>query len=318
MLPARRIGFARGAGMFHLIVMIEKLEMFIALATEEHFGRAAETCGVAQPTLSSAIKQLEEQLGVMLVMRGSRYLGLTPEGKRVLEWARRIVGDARTMRDELRATGHGLSGDLRLAVIPTALTTVARMTSRFAQAHPNVRFTILSRNSGEILEYLDNLQIDAGVSYLGNEPLGRVVTVPLFSEYYVAVVRSDTELAGREGVEWAGLAGERLCLLTPDMQNRRIISRHLNASGANPVPVLETNSIIALISHVLQGGWVTILPARAADVFLTDGILTAVPIKQAGDGQPVGLIAPEREPHSPVFAALLQMARRMARGMTEA
>ncbi|MDY6859946.1 MAG: LysR family transcriptional regulator, partial [Pseudomonadota bacterium] len=74
--------------------MIDKLEMFIALARNRHFGRAAEECGVTQPTLSAAIKQLEEQLGVMLVWRGSRYRGLTPEGARVLEWARQIVGDA--------------------------------------------------------------------------------------------------------------------------------------------------------------------------------------------------------------------------------
>ena len=64
--------------------MIDKLEMFIALANERHFGRAAETMGVTQPTLSSAIRQLEEQLGVQLVFRASRFEGLTPEGQRVL------------------------------------------------------------------------------------------------------------------------------------------------------------------------------------------------------------------------------------------
>ena len=83
--------------------MIDKLEMFIALAREEHFGKAADSLGITQPTLSAGIKQLEGQLGVLLVWRGSRFGGLTPEGQRVLEWARRIVGDARTMRDEMRA-----------------------------------------------------------------------------------------------------------------------------------------------------------------------------------------------------------------------
>ena len=78
--------------------MIDKLEFFIALAREQHFGRAAAELGITQPTLSAAIKQLEDQLGVMLVQRGSRFQGLTPEGQRVLEWARRIVGDTRTMR----------------------------------------------------------------------------------------------------------------------------------------------------------------------------------------------------------------------------
>ena len=77
--------------------MIDKLEYFIALARQQHFGRAADECGVTQPTLSAGIRQLEEQLGVMLVQRGSRFLGLTPEGQRVLEWARRIVGDTRAI-----------------------------------------------------------------------------------------------------------------------------------------------------------------------------------------------------------------------------
>ena len=72
------------------------------LAAEDR--AAAEALGVTQPSLSSALKSLEDQLGVQLVRRGSRFLGLTPEGERVLEWARRIVGDVRTMQAELRAT----------------------------------------------------------------------------------------------------------------------------------------------------------------------------------------------------------------------
>ena len=76
--------------------MIDKLEFILALAREQHFGRAAETCGVTQPTLSAGVKQLEEQMGVLLVNRGSRFQGFTPEGERVLDWARRIVGDTRT------------------------------------------------------------------------------------------------------------------------------------------------------------------------------------------------------------------------------
>ena len=101
--------------------MIDKLEMFIALANERHFGRAAEAVGVTQPSLSGAIRQLEDQLGVQLVYRGSRFQGLTPEGQRVLDWARRIVGDMRALKDEMRSVHAGLSGNLRIGVIPTAL-----------------------------------------------------------------------------------------------------------------------------------------------------------------------------------------------------
>src|SRR5579875_3711640 len=106
----------------------DKLEFLIALAREQHFGRAAEACGVTQPTLSAGIKQLEKTLGVRLVNRGTRFLGLTPEGARILDWAKRIVGDMRTMRQEIRALRQGhLVGHLRLAVIPTALAVVSAL-----------------------------------------------------------------------------------------------------------------------------------------------------------------------------------------------
>lgn len=132
--------------------MIDKLEFILALAREKHFGHAAEACGVTQPTLSAGVKQLEEQMGVLLVNRGSRFQGFTPEGQRVLEWARRIVGDSRTMREEINSLKLGLSGRLRLAAIPTALAMVAALTTPYREKHPHVQFTIYSRTSIEILE----------------------------------------------------------------------------------------------------------------------------------------------------------------------
>ena len=101
--------------------LIDKLELLLALAKERHFGRAAEACGVTQPTMSTSLKQLEEILGVMLVQRGSRFQGFTPEGERTLDWARRIVGDARAMRQEINALKDRLSGEIAIAAIPTVL-----------------------------------------------------------------------------------------------------------------------------------------------------------------------------------------------------
>eukprot|EP01035_Chromulina_nebulosa_P036216 gene36216-48769_t len=127
--------------------MIDKLQFFLALAREQHFGHAAEACGITQPTLSAAIRQLENELGVMLVNRGSRYQGLTPEGQRVLEWARRIVDDAKTMKEEMRAARTGLSGHVRIAAIPTALSLIPKITAPFQQKHPTVTFSIQSATS---------------------------------------------------------------------------------------------------------------------------------------------------------------------------
>jgi DNA-binding transcriptional LysR family regulator len=292
--------------------VIDKLEMFIALAREEHFGRAADSLGIAQPTLSAGVKQLEEQLGVLLVWRGSRFGGLTPEGQRVLDWARRIVGDARTMRDEMRAARHGLSGSLRLAVIPTALTVAAQLTVRFARSHPNVRFTILSRTSAEILKMIDDLQADAGVSYLDNEPLGRVTAIPLYREQYHVVCGSGHALARRKGVAWSDLAGLPLCLLTPDMQNRRIINQNLHAAGVPAEAAIQSNSTLTLVAHVEAGDWVTVLPRQIADFLAAGRAVRSIPIRTIRPPHAVGLIAPYREPHTPVLEALIQASRAMS------
>ena len=220
--------------------MLDKLEYLIALSLERHFGRAAETCGVTQPTLSAGIKQLEEMLGVLLVQRGSRFIGFTPEGERTLDWARRIVGDSRAMREEINALRHGLTGQLRIAAIPTTLAMVAQLTTPYRARHPDVRFTIWSRTSIEILTLLENLEIDAGVTYLDNEPLGRVNAVPLYQERYQLLTAADAPLGNRERVTWKEVAQVPLCLLTPDMQNRRIIDGLLREAGSVVQPTLES------------------------------------------------------------------------------
>lgn len=290
--------------------MIDKLAMLIALARARHFGRAAEAEGVSQPTLSAAIRSLESTLGVLLVRRGARYEGLTPEGERTLVWARRIVADARALREELRAARQGLSGTLRLAVIPTALSPAARLTAALAAQHPDLRLAVTSATSTAILDDLDGLRIDAGISYLDNEPLGTKTTVPLAEEAYALVVRDDHPLAARARLGWAELAGLPLCLLTPDMQNRRIVGGLLAQAGVAVAPRIESNSTIVLVSHVLAGTGATILPMGAAEPFLA-GPLRAIPLHDPDARHQVGLIVPAREPQTPLVAALLAEARRI-------
>lgn len=293
--------------------MIDKLEMFIALANERHFGRAAEVCGVTQPTLSSAIRQLEDQLGVQLVFRGSRFQGLTPEGQRVLDWGRRIVGDMRALKDEMRTVRSGLSGNLRIGVIPTALPMVAQLTGPFTAKHPNVRVSILSRTSTEILTGIESLDLDAGITYLDNEPLGRVAQVPLYAEFYRLLCAPGSQLADRDQVTWAEVADQPLCLLTGDMQNRRIVNQHLAEAGAAITPQIESNSTIALTSHVLTGRWSSIVPRQLAQMFTAGGQLRAIPIVAPEVEHLVGLITARRDPLTPVLAALIGEAERFAK-----
>ena len=292
--------------------MIDKLEFFIALARTRHFGKAAEELGITQPTLSAAVKQLEDQLGVMLVQRGSRFQGLTPEGEQVLAWARRITGDARTMKEEMRAARHGLSGRLRIAAIPTTLAMTPLLTTPFRKKHPGVTFTILSRTSIEVLSLLGNFDIDAGITYLDNEPLGRVVSVPLYAERYQLITAAGTPLADRERVTWAEVAELPLCLLTPDMQNRRIIDQHLAEAGTGARPTLESNSMIVLFSHIRTGKWSSIMPLNLAETFGFSEPIRAIPIVEPDARHIVGLVAAKREPHTPLVAALLDEAMALA------
>ena len=292
--------------------MIDKLEFLLALARERHFGRAAEACGVTQPTLSAGVKQIEEQMGVLLVNRGSRFRDFTPEGEKVLDWARRIVGDERAMRAEINALRHGLTGRLRIAAVPTALAMTASLTTPFRQRHPNVQFTVLSRTSIEVLEQLDNLEIDAGVTYLDNEPLGRVSTVPLYRERYRLLTSADAPLGDRASVTWAEVARVPLCLLTPNMQNRRIIDGLLRGAGGNPQPTLESNSMIVLFAHVRTGRWASVMPSKLAETLGLTETIRAIPIVEPEAVHDVGLVVPAREPMTPLNAALVAEAKRLA------
>lgn len=292
--------------------MIDKLEFFIALAKEQNFGRAAEVCGVTQPTLSAGIKALEEHLGVLLVHRSSRFHGLTAEGTRVLEWARRIVGDARAMKQDARSHAKGLVGHIRIAAVPTAQAMVSALTTPYRAKHPGVRFTILSRTSVQILSMLENLEVDAGITYLDNEPLGKVRSVPLYAEEYRLLTSITSPLGDQEQVTWAQVGHIPLCLLTPNMQNRRIIDKLLRATGVEPAPTLESDSMIALFSHVRTGEWASIMPAKLADTLGLSSHLRSIPILEPQAVQMIGLVVPYREPMTPLSAALVTEARAFA------
>ncbi len=292
--------------------LIDKLNYVLALAREHHFGRAALSCGVTQPTMSAGLKQLEEVLGVVIVRRSSRFQGFTPEGEHVLAWARRIVGDAQAMRQELDALKRGLAGHIRLAVIPTALSMVPALTTPFRQAHPAARFTVRSSTSISILEDLANLNVDGGITYLDNEPLGDVATVPLYHESYRLLTSADGPLGSRDQVSWRDIGELQLCLMTPDMQNRRIIDQMLRDSGAPPEAALESNSVLALLAHVLTGTWSSIVPSNLTDIVGVPPGIRAIPIVAPEVTHLVGLVVAQRYAISPLTNALAREAERLA------
>ena len=284
----------------------------MALAREQHFGRAADACGVTQPTLSAGVKQIEESMGVLLVNRGSRFRGFTPEGERVLDWARRIVGDARSMRQEIQALKHGLSGRIRFAAMPTALTLVASLTTPFRARYPDVRFRVVSCTSVDVLGLLENLEVDAGLTYIENEPIGHVRTIPLFNESYRLLTSPEGMFGDREQVTWSEVGQVPLCLLTPDMQNRRIIDRALKTVGAEATPTLTSNSLLVLYTHVKTGRWASVMPAKLAETLGLADKVRSIPIVDPMVDYSIGMVIPQRDPMTPLIAALVQIAREVA------
>jgi DNA-binding transcriptional LysR family regulator len=191
---------------------------------------------------------------------------------------------------------------------------VSKITTPFQERHPDVTFSITSRNSLQVLSLLENLEIDAGITYLENEPLGRVTSVPLYAERYHLITAAGSPLSERESVTWKEVGDLRLCLLTADMQNRRIINRHLAEAGTVAKPTLESNSMIVLFSHVQTGRWASIMPKNIADSFGFPADIRKIPITEPDAEHLVGLVATHREPFTPLVSALLHEARLLAEG----
>ncbi|WP_156765569.1 LysR family transcriptional regulator, partial [Mycobacterium sp. 1245499.0] len=126
-------------------MLFRQLEYFVAVASERHFARAAEKCFVSQPALSASIAKLERELNVTLINRGHSFEGLTPEGERLVVWARRILAEHDAFKSEVDAVRSGITGTLRLGTVPTASTTASLVLSAFCSAHPLVKVHILSR-----------------------------------------------------------------------------------------------------------------------------------------------------------------------------
>jgi DNA-binding transcriptional LysR family regulator len=289
--------------------MLERQLMYlVAVARHRHFARAAAECHVSQPTLSAGIRKLEEELGAPLVIRGHRFLGLTAEGERVLQWAQRIISDYESLKQDL-SRGPGLTGTLRLGAIPATLPVVPLLTGAFLGRHAGASVQIQSQSSIAIQRGLDDLEIDAGVTYLENEPLSRVRTRSLYTERYVFIAAAADMAPERTTISWAEAARHPLCLLTPDMQNRRILNHFFQDAGVAPRAKIETNSFASIWMHVRAGGWGSIIPEAFLRSFGRSDDVRGLPLVDPVRTQAIGLVISDRDPLTPVAAGLLAALR---------
>ena len=291
------------------MMIARKYLYLIALAREKHFGRAALACHVSPSTLSAAIRDLETELGVAVVERGKQFTGLTPEGQCVVDYAHRMVAGVEGLRQELAKLRHGLTGHLRLGVIPTALTVVASLTSAFSRRHPLVMIEVLSLSTSEILSRLQDFELDAGIVYVESGLAVRhLLTVPLWQENHALLTPSGGPFEGRDNVSWLEAMQVPLCLLTPDMQNRKTIDAVFAELKRNVLPTLESNSIISMLAHVCSGAWSAILPLSVLELIGLPAGVRVLPLIEPAVVWATGLVVPQLEPRSPMIDALLTEA----------
>jgi DNA-binding transcriptional LysR family regulator len=291
-------------------VLIRQLEYFVALARERHFARAAEACHVSQPALSESIRKLEHELKVPLVRRGQKFEGLTPEGERLVHWARRVLADCDALKQEVTALQTGLVGELRLGVVPAAATTVAVLTDPFCAAHPLVRVQLQTdlRSSG-IVDQIRRFELDAGIIYPERQDTADLTVTPLYREHQVLIAGGDLLIGQAGAISWTDALQLPLCLLSAGMRGRKLIDNALASQSLTVTPQLEADSVSTLLAHVGTGRWASIVPHTWVRSLAMPSGVSVVALHEPSVTALMALVTHSAEPGSPVTRALVQTAR---------
>lgn len=284
-------------------MILRQLEYLSALAREGHFGRAARACHVTQPALSVGIRKLESELGVELVRRGPTHQELTPQGAALLGWARQALASVDGLSAEASRLANSPAGRLRVGVIPTALPAVATITKPLLERFPSIELEVRGLPSVEIAEQVNAYALDAGITYLAGVGNTRLTATPVYDERYL-LLTADPSLAGATA-GWGELDGVPLCLLTADMQNRRIVDAALAAAGARASARIETDSISALLSFA-RSGWSSVVSSAWLDLYGVPEGMRAIALVEPEVAEPIGVLSRGGDFVPPLVTALLR------------
>jgi DNA-binding transcriptional LysR family regulator len=294
-------------------MLLSQLAYFEALAREEHFGRAAESCYVSTSTLSEAIRKLEAEVGFPLVNRGkSTYRGLTAEGRLVLDYAQRINADQRSLEQDLAHRRGNLDATLRFGAIPSAADRAAELLGRLVDANPSVRVELVANlTSEDIVSRVLDHELDAGVIHPaaagGHTRAGRqgaVRLTALGSVSFSVVGRRETMDRFDGHVTGADLEQLPVALLGRDMLARTGFDRAMAEAGASVTPAVETTSISALRALAATGHWVSVVPSSGVE----SGDLVSLPLSTPTVEMEVALVRLDTRPRSMLIGALDEAA----------
>jgi DNA-binding transcriptional LysR family regulator len=293
-------------------MLLRQLEYFVAVAKERHFARAADACYVSQPALSEAIRKLEKELDVSLIRRGHAFEGLTPEGERLVVWAKRILADHDALQQEVSAMRTGLSGELHVGLIPAAATTVAQLVDAFAAAHPLVSVHLHSDlPSTEIIRRLRHFELDAALLYADQDAATELDLVPLYEERHV-LLAPPRFVGDAASITWAEAAQLPLCLLDTTMHGRRIVDSAFATAGVEVAPQVQADSIAALTAHVATGRWASIVPHPWVEGALASSVTRVLELTDPSVRSSVGVATSPDAPRSLMARAFVACARTLS------
>lgn len=282
------------------------MELLAALARHGHFGRAAQACGITQPAFSTRIRNLEQRLGTPIVRRGHRFAGFTAEGEIALRWARRFLQEAESMHQDLTAARTGLTGMVRIGVVPTAVTFAAQATILLRRAHPGLNVELRSCSSDQIKLGLSDMGLEIGVTYLRTTFPPGIETRPLYDERYQLIAPRRLVDPKRDTISWAEAAELPLCLLSSDMNNRKIMDQVFAQLGVTPDLELETNAFTAALVQAAAGLAATIAPETLVATLPIRSELISLPLTDPDVSEPIGLALQTQNPPAATTLALIE------------
>ncbi len=243
---------------------LRHLHYFMAVAEELHFGRAARRLHISQPPLSQQIRELEQELGVLLFARTSRSVRLTPAGDAFYQQSKLVFTQLEHAVSQAQAVERGESGTLRVGFCAPAMEGNLPFALReFGALFPDVRLDLLETRTPELLEALRREQVDVGFVRLCQERPAGLEAALFFREPYLLAVPGGHRLDGVESVSLADLNGEPL-LLVPQQEHPRLYAAFLLAfenAGVQPRIVRQVASKQTMAALTVAGEGLCFLPA---------------------------------------------------------
>ena len=262
------------------MIDLRQMELFVAVAEELHFGRAAARSGMSQPPFSQQIRRLERELGVALLHRTSRRVSLTPAGKVLLTDARELIAGRDRIFERVRRTASGDAGALRIGFSASSAVGMLPMIVRQVRSHlPDVTLQIDDRDGIDIAAALRAGALDAAI-VRGPFSANGIVVETLCRDGFVAVLPASHPLAGRGELAIGDLSGNNF-ILFPRIASSGFYDTIIGLcadAGFSPVVVQEASAWLSVVGLVDGGLGITIAPAMAARA-CPQGVV-AIPIAQ--------------------------------------